>query len=1206
PDVAGMRALQERTQLMASGLQGMADSDRTALMAEFQRLGVTPDQAKQFMGATPNLAPEMQQYQEMNKEVSGKVQEMKDYSQAFADMDKLQGMTPQARDVALKNIGQVLPRISEDRRLGMLTNVSTQGRDRLLEISGQVAKRELGPNAGIAQVNPVIDGVKQFATLAALNTNNPRVQEAMKPVNEAITNPKFQGMYFEGLAEIHNDTNQKMTGITNMSPLVSLWANRSSAYKNVVAQGNATAEVLNQFQSDINGGKLNTVESFSGAFANAANNVNKTSEAASAYQDYRNGVRTNMVAGVKVAGTTAAVLASGGTFGIFIPAAAAGGVSGSITLADTGDVRKAAIDGASTTLGTAIGLGVFKLASPMLSNSMGTRAGTVASGMLAGGAGGASGDTSNQILNIATTPTMPGQRRPEFNVQRVVDSALIGTAAGGLFSAASLPFVKSPTPAAQNGGTSTGNSVTPATPTGSPLPIKVRGTAGASLGGGTTGGVSPVKNLDVGATPIVNPASGTTQGGRILFDAKGNPIGRAPEPLPQNGGPSGSGNNGNGVDISGLGGRPSAGGNNPSLSPTVTGGGSGLTTGGTGGSGTLNPVTPAMSLSPSGSGGVGPRVLPETVIIESPTGSGSSGGPMNSATLAPQLQLRVPGGRPDLLTEPLPLQFPGLAPRLNPSNPELIPNLYPSPLRIPKPNPFEPNTLPAELPFSPRIPLKDTPGRLFPELFPTQNPPPFNPFKPNLAPARPGVNPDSPLKPEMFPLLPGRPVTPGLKPLESPFGKPTGEPLLPKPIGPAKPEMFPQIPGRGGKPSEIPSERPTVPIIPIESPKVDPAKIDEPTVTGSGKPLGATASAAEPDKGKESPTAKPTPDGGASATPKQPPAPPTEADTRAEVERLAKEGKSSTDILGALGDTHDLDHLATALAPLEKAEKSKVSAEKIRDGSTTLQDAAKEASADNSPEALAALNLRVMKAIGRAKSEADLKFIQRTVTDAGLKFTPEMFAAAGQQVNNKFVAQPASDTGIIPGSANDPNTPGSAASILAKRAERIKSSGMDEKVVEAQLLAAREKLNQMAKEGKSQAERERVLNEEIKPLQDRIGYSRDELFAAMELQGLDITKITTPIEMEDKFLSRSHNPTGKGRPGLYEFIKEGDLPGDSKYFFSPDVGNGDGKAHGGGAYKVFIKNGDGTYKYMGIADKTGKIIMDPDRNRFLEPIDPFK
>lgn len=182
-----------------------------------------------------------------------------------------------------------------------------------------------------------------------------------------------------------------------------------------------------------------------------------------------------------------------------------------------------------------------------------------------------------------------------------------------------------------------------------------------------------------------------------------------------------------------------------------------------------------------------------------------------------------------------------------------------------------------------------------------------------------------------------------------------------------------------------------------------------------------------------------------------------------------------------------------------------------------------------------------------------------------------------------------------------PPTPGSPEDIIAKRTARVGDS-------ETLLAEARERAEAATKAGNTR-EATRILEKEIKPLQEKTAYTREELDAQIRTLDREPTKVRTPVEMSNDPLSKSHNPTGEGRPGMFEFLAPGQQPGTSKYFFSPDVGNGGssgGGAHGGGAYKVFTQNGNGTFTYMGIADAKGRIVMTPGREKLTTPIDALK
>lgn len=184
-----------------------------------------------------------------------------------------------------------------------------------------------------------------------------------------------------------------------------------------------------------------------------------------------------------------------------------------------------------------------------------------------------------------------------------------------------------------------------------------------------------------------------------------------------------------------------------------------------------------------------------------------------------------------------------------------------------------------------------------------------------------------------------------------------------------------------------------------------------------------------------------------------------------------------------------------------------------------------------------------------------------------------------------------------------PPAKGSPEEVLAKRAARVGDK-------ETLLTDARKRADAATRGGKT-AEATRILEKEIKPLQDETAFTREELEATIRVcLKREPTKVKTAVEMDLRDpLSRKHNPTESGRPGLYEFLAPDQEPGTSQYYYSPDIGNGGpcgGGSHGGGAYKVFNKSGTGgTFKYIGIADERGRIVMTPNRERLAVPIDPF-
>lgn len=139
------------------------------------------------------------------------------------------------------------------------------------------------------------------------------------------------------------------------------------------------------------------------------------------------------------------------------------------------------------------------------------------------------------------------------------------------------------------------------------------------------------------------------------------------------------------------------------------------------------------------------------------------------------------------------------------------------------------------------------------------------------------------------------------------------------------------------------------------------------------------------------------------------------------------------------------------------------------------------------------------------------------------------------------------------------------------------------------------------------AEGQRIFETEIKPLTPMAAFTQDELDANIRTSfNRNPVEVRTQVEMAQDELSKSHNPTGEGRPGLFEFLADGERSGDSKYFYSPDVGNGDSKsggAHRGSAYKVFTRNANGTYEYVGMADENGQVTLAPNGDRLKAPFD---
>jgi hypothetical protein len=96
-------------------------------------------------------------------------------------------------------------------------------------------------------------------------------------------------------------------------------------------------------------------------------------------------------------------------------------------------------------------------------------------------------------------------------------------------------------------------------------------------------------------------------------------------------------------------------------------------------------------------------------------------------------------------------------------------------------------------------------------------------------------------------------------------------------------------------------------------------------------------------------------------------------------------------------------------------------------------------------------------------------------------------------------------------------------------------------------------------------------------------------------------ELPSGIQMANDSASQSHRP----KSDLVEFVEEGQKPGSSKYYYSADLGNGDGSgAHRGTPWKVFTIS-DSKLVYAGMADERGWLVFDPNNNRIPTPINLF-
>jgi hypothetical protein len=177
---------------------------------------------------------------------------------------------------------------------------------------------------------------------------------------------------------------------------------------------------------------------------------------------------------------------------------------------------------------------------------------------------------------------------------------------------------------------------------------------------------------------------------------------------------------------------------------------------------------------------------------------------------------------------------------------------------------------------------------------------------------------------------------------------------------------------------------------------------------------------------------------------------------------------------------------------------------------------------------------------------------------------------------------------------------GSPEDILNTRQQRIGNK-------EADLADAKRRHDEAVAAGNTR-EATKILKNEMGPLQSDLAWNEEEAMAFIRANLNREPKHipTRQIQMANDPKSLSHKPGVKGRPGLYEFEVPNQKPGSSKYYYSADVGNGNGSgAHRGTPWKVFTKNGNGTYTYAGMADERGRLVFDANGTSIAPPINPF-
>lgn len=526
PDEANMVALKNRVSQIGTALPQQVESDRAALTSEMERIAFPRDKMAEALGQPPNLEPDLQGFKQMDAEVDAQIGNVQKYIRVSQDLRSLSEMPQAQREGAFKNMGEVLPKLPVERRLGMLNGVAKDGRDTIIALGESVRKQEISGTTGVNKSEQVVEGITQFRRLADLKEETPELKAALKPVEEAMVNKDVQGMYFARMVDAHNENQKIASGIKadKFGAFATDWA--SSDYTNMVNQGNKTSQALKTMGQSIVKSEYNTPQKFYDAYSAAAANVNETAQLGGVYRDGANARNDNSKLVVK---TTREFLAArvAGPLG-------SGLVASAVDLADGKDLRTATIDGASTSLSVLVGGKVFKGAGPTFSRALGPKAGTVLAGVAAGSSAGVSGDLAYQGLDIATDTPAAGQKPKELNLTQTAVAGITGGIAGGVLSVKNIPFGKTPPP---TGGVPTipTTPVSPTSPVNSLIELPTGGAARVPVGtqsmnpgpvvgsrGATTNTV-PILQLGPQATiPVRTDA--TTPGGLPFLGSRPGPV----------------------------------------------------------------------------------------------------------------------------------------------------------------------------------------------------------------------------------------------------------------------------------------------------------------------------------------------------------------------------------------------------------------------------------------------------------------------------------------------------------------------------------------------------------------------------------------------------------------------------------------------------------------------------------------------------------